>query len=235
MDRKADTAYTIIKSNIINGKYPPMTDLSDELLQKELGYSRTPVREALLRLNDEGFIVVFPKKGTIVSPVTQELINEVYEARLVIEPYICQKATAILPVTFLEHIKEEFQTDQKFDSLQEQRSYFISLDDKLHTNILHCCNNRFIQKNMDLIYAHNDRFRNFSSQPTTDNSISEHIAIIDAMLSKDLNKVAKAAIDHIESSKQITIKTFLTSNVMNFLNNPNSELTSLSSPIIKFL
>lgn len=208
MDRKADYAYQIIRGKIITGEYPPMTDLSEEALQKELGFSRTPVREAILRLRDNGFIIVFPKKGTIVSPVSHDLIEEIYEVRLVNEPYICQRASKIMPRSILESIREKLMAKPEIQSEPGIRMYYISLDDMLHRKVLQYCGNSFLIKTMSLVYAHNDRFRYFSSNPVTDNSIKEHTDLIDAMLAQDMDLIMEKAKFHILASKQITINTF---------------------------
>lgn len=208
MDRKADYAYQIIRGKIITGEYPPMTDLSEEALQKELGFSRTPVREAILRLRDNGFIIVFPKKGTIVSPVSHDLIEEIYEVRLVNEPYICQRASKIMPRSILESIREKLMAKPEIQSEPGIRMYYISLDDMLHRKVLQYCGNSFLIKTMSLVYAHNDRFRYFSSNPVTDNSIKEHTDLIDAMLAQDMDLIMEKAKFHILASKKITINTF---------------------------
>lgn len=214
MDRKADYAYQIIRGKIITGEYPPMTDLSEEALQKELGFSRTPVREAILRLRDNGFIIVFPKKGTIVSPVSHDLIEEIYEVRLVNEPYICQRASKIMPRSILESIREKLMAKPEIQSEPGIRMYYISLDDMLHRKVLQYCGNSFLIKTMSLVYAHNDRFRYFSSNPVTDNSIKEHTDLIDAMLAQDMDLIMEKAKFHILASKQITINTFSQSKIV---------------------
>ena len=76
---KTDSAYDYIKEKIISGEYPPMSDLSEDKLQKELNISRTPVREAILRLEKEDFVYVYPRKGTIITDVTQDLIDDIYQ------------------------------------------------------------------------------------------------------------------------------------------------------------
>ena len=60
MERKADIAYEQIKRKIITGTLKPMIDINEDALQKELNFSRTPIREALLKLQVNGYIVVFP-------------------------------------------------------------------------------------------------------------------------------------------------------------------------------
>ena len=65
---KSQTAYELIKQKIFDGVYPPLSDISEEILQQELGIGRTPIHEALQRLGDEGFVNIYPRKGTIVRP-----------------------------------------------------------------------------------------------------------------------------------------------------------------------
>lgn len=226
-EKKADLAYNLIKNNIISGKYPPKSDILEDTLQKELGFSRTPVREALIQLKNEGFIVVFPKKGTIVSPITQELINEVYEMRLTCEPYLCVKASSIIPVSILEKFKSVLVNPPKFANEKEERDFYIKTDASLHNTILQCSNNSFMINAMQLIYAHNDRFRNFTSRPKFDNSIDEHIELIDSILSKDEAKIMASSIRHINTSKKLATEKFLSSNVENMLN--DSALSDISN------
>ena len=83
---KTDYAYEYIKGKIISGEYPPLSDISEDTLQKELEVSRTPVREAILRLEKEDLVHVYPRKGTIVSAITLDLIEDVYGVRELIEP-----------------------------------------------------------------------------------------------------------------------------------------------------
>ena len=82
MNSKADEAYNIIKNKIINLELRPLSDLSEEAFQRELGISRTPIREAIQRLAKEGFVRIYSRKATIVSDITLDLINSVYEVRL---------------------------------------------------------------------------------------------------------------------------------------------------------
>ena len=62
---KTDIAYEYLKNKIVTWEIPPMSDISEEQLQKELDISRTPIREAILRLEKDGFVYLYPRKGTI--------------------------------------------------------------------------------------------------------------------------------------------------------------------------
>lgn len=83
----AETAYEVLLNRILLGIYPPGTSLVEKDIAKELGVSRTPVREALLRLKLEGLVRIIPRGGIFVSEASLRLVREVTEVRLVLEEY----------------------------------------------------------------------------------------------------------------------------------------------------
>ena len=92
MENKSDYAYQELKNRIISGQMPPLSDVSEEQLQKELGVSRTPIREAIQKLEKEHFVMIYPRRGTLVSDMTLDLIYSIYEVRLLNEPFIARSA-----------------------------------------------------------------------------------------------------------------------------------------------
>lgn len=105
---KTDSAYDYIKEKIISGEYPPMSDLSEDKLQKELNISRTPVREAILRLEKEDFVYVYPRKGTIITDVTQDLIEDIYQVRRLIEPEMVVSSMHQIDKDWLRDMRRRF-------------------------------------------------------------------------------------------------------------------------------
>lgn len=81
----SDRAYRVIRDDILDGTYPPATMLGEASLAAGLGVSRTPVRAALARLQDEGWIVVYPKRGALVKGLTDRTIAELADARFILE------------------------------------------------------------------------------------------------------------------------------------------------------
>lgn len=82
------TPYDVLLNRILYGEYPPGTALVEQDIAKELGVSRTPVREALLRLKLEGLVKIIPRGGIFVAEASVQLIREVTEVRLVLEEYL---------------------------------------------------------------------------------------------------------------------------------------------------
>ncbi len=103
---KTDLAYRIIKGKILSGELKALSDISEDRLQEELNISRTPIREALQKLEQEKLVYIYPRKGIIVSGVTVELLNEVYEMRELIEPFVAKSVCRKLPEDWLLNMKQ---------------------------------------------------------------------------------------------------------------------------------
>lgn len=80
-------AYNCIKQKILNCEYQPGMFLSEDLLKNEMNMSRTPIRDAISRLEQENLVRILPKKGILVSGISIREIQSIYEARLLLEPY----------------------------------------------------------------------------------------------------------------------------------------------------
>src|SRR3954453_19488157 len=79
-------AHAHLKAQLLDGtRYPDGTLLSEGEIAKELGMSRTPVREACLQLEAEGLLKLYPKRGALVVAISPREIDELFEARLLVE------------------------------------------------------------------------------------------------------------------------------------------------------
>jgi len=87
MPSAASRVYDHLKRGILDGSRPGGELVTEGELADETGVSRTPVREALLRLEGEGLVRLFPKRGALVVPVSAEVARQVLEARAVIEEW----------------------------------------------------------------------------------------------------------------------------------------------------
>lgn len=205
---KAVIAYEKIKEKILSGEFKPHEDISDERLQKELGISRTPIREALQELKKERFLHIYPRKGTIVSSITLDLISEVYEIRESLEPYVAKLVCNKLPEGWLLQMKRNFSIEPNVESLEERKKYYVNLDIQLHKKVIFTHNNAFIHNIMDNIFDHDQRIRVNSSTVNEkhNSSIKEHLEIIDAFLMRDEEAVERKMRDHIVSSRKTVIE-----------------------------
>lgn len=92
----AERAYQLIRAQILNGTHQPGTMLGESGLAADLEVSRTPVRVALARLQDEGWIIIYPKRGAIVQGVDERTVAELADARFVLETTAVDRAPEAL-------------------------------------------------------------------------------------------------------------------------------------------
>jgi DNA-binding GntR family transcriptional regulator len=99
----ADLAYAHLRDLLLDGAYPGGELLSEGSVAAELGISRTPVREAFLRLEAQGFLRLYPKRGAMVVPVTPGEATAVLQARLLMEAFaldsLAQQSDAVVRAT----------------------------------------------------------------------------------------------------------------------------------------
>src|ERR1700716_2649495 len=88
----AERVYTHVKEAVLDRRYEGGTLLNEGELAEAVGVSRTPVREALLRLEAEGLVALYPKRGALVLPVSAQEIDEVIEARSRVEGHAASRA-----------------------------------------------------------------------------------------------------------------------------------------------
>ena len=206
---KTDYAYEYIKGKIISGEYPPLSDISEDKLQKELEVSRTPVREGILRLEKEDLVHVYPRKGTIVSAITLDLIEDVYGVRELIEPAMVLSSMHQLDREWLTGVRKKILNPPKDLEGEKLRRYLIDQDTELHAKITMGCPNRYLIRLMNTIIDQNLRLRIISSHPTEgEGSVEEHVALIDALLDNNRRQVEDLLKEHLEHSKVRTIQHF---------------------------
>jgi DNA-binding GntR family transcriptional regulator len=109
-------ATQLIREAIIDGRFPPGTRLKEEQIARDLGISRTPVREALMVLQAEGLVDTAPNRGAIVRPRSASELDEVYQMRALLEGHAASRAcTRISP----EAIRALWESCERFERLCE--------------------------------------------------------------------------------------------------------------------
>lgn len=139
----AQRAYTFVKDRIVTGGYAGGTLLSEGEVAGAVRVSRTPVREAMLRLETEGLLRLYPKRGALVVPVSADEIADVLDARAVVEPHAARRV-----IDSGRH--EEVAADMRA-VLSEQRALdsstagrFTELDRRFHHILVAAAGNRLL-------------------------------------------------------------------------------------------
>lgn len=202
MKSKADEAYSIIKDKIVTLQIRPSSDISEDALIKELNISRTPIREAIQRLAKDRFVIVYPRKGTVVADITLELINSIYEVRLLNEPHMSRNACLRVSDEWIQKVKQGFLDFD--DSTRAENLSYIQLDYNLHKELTSYTNNVFLKNMFHVVNDHNHRIRIQTSIRNRGYKVSvqEHLEIIEALERRDEDAVEKTVRNHILTAKK---------------------------------
>lgn len=199
-----DTAYATIREKIINCEYAPGTMLNESMLTDELGFSRTPIRSALMKIEQEGFIEILPKRGIFVKNVSLNDVRQIFKARLEIEPIALMMAGPSLPKDQLMWYRDIF----RGSDVSTEADYH--LDTKMHLFIIDHCGNRFIIDMMHTVFDENTRVIISSGQAETEihDARQEHAEILDLLINEEYESAQKAMREHIGICKEKALNFF---------------------------
>lgn len=202
-------AYNSIRQKIVTCEYAPGTHLNEEILTETLGLSRTPIRDALSRLEQEGLIEIMPKRGITVKSLSLNDINMIFEVRMLYEPYILQNYGSLLPEKKIKELYQIFQQTNSDSECYQNNDYFYELDDNFHLMLVNSCPNLYIRNNYRLIQTQNARFRYLTgnvSNNRLEDTFREHIDIIVPCLLKDWGTASEKLRYHLNESKKAAFK-----------------------------
>lgn len=199
----AERVYEHVKAGILDGTLAPGALLTEGDLAEETGVSRTPVREALLRLEVEGLMALYPKKGALVVPVTADEARDVVEARSLIELWAADRvwsrrhelADALEP-----HLQE-----MKAARAAQEITAFSIADRAFHEEIVSTAGNAILAKQYRSL-----RERQLCittavmrvSGPRMKQAIHEHTALVEALRSGTKATFLSLSREHLEVARR---------------------------------
>jgi DNA-binding GntR family transcriptional regulator len=201
-----DNVYASLKEEILRCELPPNSELREQSLAERFVISKSPVREALLRLEQEGLVTVAPRQGYRVAPISLEDAREMFQLRKFLES-ACAEIAAVGA------------TDEVLAALDVFRSYagpahrdsFIEYNRAFHRQVCEASgNSRMTRLAIDAI-EQMERMIRFSVNmlPASDQSmlVAEHAAIIDALQSRDRRKAARLVKQHISDAERRVVSS----------------------------
>lgn len=196
-------AYNKIKDKIITCEYKPNSIIIEETLSSELKMSRTPIRDALVRLEQERLVKLIPKKGYSVAPLTYREITMVFEGRLLLEPYFIETYCTDIPAEVIK--KMEYITKQyEIDVTEHNLDKFFEDDDEFHKCIVSQCTNNYLLDAYQSLENQDRRFRTLSTTSIEQRQIDtiiEHKHIVSALKDNNIPLAAKMMRKHLENSR----------------------------------
>lgn len=201
--------YQILKERMVDCIYPPGSLLNEAQLAADLKLSRTPIREAISKLEMEGFVKILPKKGIYVTDITFNEVIQVFQTRFEIEPIALRLAGPRLPKEELADLCQKFH-----EPIMDIHNSF-RLDTAMHLFIIEHCGNRYIIDMMRRVFEENTRIiiSSKQNQLQVHDAKKEHIDILNMLMNDKYQEAEVAMRIHIDSCRKAALDYFYNSQI----------------------
>jgi DNA-binding GntR family transcriptional regulator len=195
-----DEAYQALKTAIRDNVFPPGHQAAEPEIARQLGMSRTPVHEAIIRLQEEGLVQVLPRRGILICPISADDMREIYDVLIAVEG-----TAAALLAGQLQELAElaadalEQETTQMEQALGGEKLLdWAAADERFHQLLTERCGNRRLARIAATVRDQSHRARLFTLhlRPLPTASAAEHRRITDAIRAGDAAEAEIAARAH---------------------------------------
>jgi len=201
---RREIAYERIKDALQHASLNPGYVLSETRLSQALGISRTPVREALHQLAQEGMVQVIPGRAvTVAAPSVRSVLNVVH-LRMLLEPELARLATEIISSAELEALQDTVSAMEAACSGGDQRSWSRA-DTKFHEILGKACPNELLGEIVVQMRNRAHHLANIDSQTNParlEACTAEHRTLVDRIVARDAEGAAGAMRRHIEKLRE---------------------------------
>ncbi|MBN1425423.1 GntR family transcriptional regulator [Candidatus Fermentibacteria bacterium] len=197
--------YLSLFSRIFDGEYGENTRLKEEELAREFGVSRTPIREVLRQLEQDGVVQLVPHRGASVNPFTADDVEELYEIRKKLEVLALEFAVPGIKLQTLRELKAMIEAIT--DSCSPER--VAEIDRSLHNYIISSSGKPRLSNLLGQVMRLMERFQYIGSTHTSASdqrlACQDHLELIEAMMRRDRETATAVLANHIERSKQLAV------------------------------
>ncbi|MDP5346035.1 MAG: GntR family transcriptional regulator [Paracoccaceae bacterium] len=195
-----DHTFNVLRAAILDMDiYQPDADLrlDERQMAERLGISRTPVREALARLSQEGLIEVMPRKGVFVRRKTREEILEMVVTWAALESMAARLATVNATAAELVALRK-FAMKHSSDAVRADIEEYSDANIKFHQSILNLSGCSLLRTTADSLFTHMQavRRRAMGESDRARRSVADHMEIIEALTSRDADLAARRVLEH---------------------------------------
>lgn len=195
----ADQAYELVRDRLVMLDIRPGEPIDDDRLATELGFGRTPVREALKRLERERLVVAFPRRGTFATPVDMTDLADISEIRKQLEPVAASRAARTAPADVRERLAALADEIPTFDDSEGSRE-LLRKDVRIHREIYRAANNPHLEDILVSLDSHATRIwcLFLDRLPGVGEHVREHVSLLKAIVAGDEETAAALTLAHIE-------------------------------------
>jgi DNA-binding GntR family transcriptional regulator len=209
---QGEVAYATLRRRIIRCELEPGARITEAQLASETGIGKTPVREALTRLVQEGLVRSMPGHGYEVTPITLGDVQDLFNFRLIIEPAAAQLAAGHVSATDLRRL-DELCTARYSIVDKESESQYLQANYLFHTTIAEASGNRRLAEAVRRALEESERLLHLSNvlRNRSDEVAHEHRDLVDALIAGDGEAARKLTLVHISASQRLVLDALLTS------------------------
>ncbi|TLM83425.1 GntR family transcriptional regulator [Pseudarthrobacter sp. NamE2] len=199
----AEQAYRHLRDKLIMLDIRPGEAINDGRLAAEMGIGRTPVREALKRLESDHLVISYPRRGTFATIVDITELADVSELRETLEPLAARRAAKAASPAVREELRDTAAAIATMDATDDPYA-LMRYDMKVHRLIYRAAGNAHLE---DVLI----RYDNLATRiwcmvlekvPSVAGHISEHIELLQAIADGDSERAGKLAFDHVSSFEE---------------------------------
>lgn len=192
-----------LRQAIVDGVFKPGERLMEIQLSEEMGVSRTPVREAIRKLELEGFVAMIPRRGTYVADISIKDINDVYEIRIALDVLAAGLTAERISDDSLDKLKDLLLNVEKQISSGDVDK-IVEADSLFHDALYQASHNKRL---VGIISNLREQFtrlrtRSINYPGRLENTLKEHKALVDAISQRDVAKAQELARLHLENAEQ---------------------------------
>lgn len=208
-DQLGDSAYERIREAIRAGQLPPGSRIVESELASWLGVSRTPIREAVLRLEQDGLVTYAPRQGLTVASLDYQAVIELYGMREVLEGTAARFAANHASQAEVETLKEMLDMERSIEDAESDRAAIANR--QFHQILYFAAHNRFLLKSLNalsdsmMLLGHTT----LAMPGRHKTAIQEHTAIVEAITTGDADGAEQAARAHIREAQRHRVKMMI--------------------------
>jgi DNA-binding GntR family transcriptional regulator len=188
----------VLRREIVSGHLPPRAMLSEQDLSQRFGVSRTPIREALIKLAEENLVEIFPQYGSFVAPIR---LPDVFDSQFVREALECaaiEKAAGRIDVVRARELTDVLDRQRLLHRSGDEEAFFQA-DERMHELIMDISGHAHAWRHVEGAKAQMDRVRFLAMRIPRKQSavIAEHAAVIDRLIARDRQGAVEAMRTHL--------------------------------------
>jgi DNA-binding GntR family transcriptional regulator len=204
-----ESVHSAIEQAILSGRFEPDTRVNQDALARELGVSRTPVREALRWLERDGLIRLEPRRGAFVASYSAQDVFEIYELRELLEPHAAAIACVVATRADAARIADLAAQIEQAAGRDVQAAF--ALNRSFHQKLCEPCRNALLTGLLEQVWSQQAALRIFTYYAGAGRELAarthaQHRAIVDAFCARDQDHTRDLVRNHIAEAHEATVR-----------------------------